>query len=255
MLTLFELFLAAIGIQVFFFIPAFFFKTDKFTDFSYGFTFIALSAAAFWPGSANGVKLVLTGMVFIWAVRLIAYLVVRIRKIGKDERFDTIRNSFWQFWSFFFFQGASAWVIMLPSIFLLRSQNPSWSFVTVFGSMVWLFGFLIEAISDHQKFRFRNNPANKDKWIESGLWAYSRHPNYFGEVLCWTGIYMFSIGNLLEPEKTWGLVSPVLITVLLLLITGIPKLEESAEKKWGRNSAYQAYKRSTSIFFILPRKR
>lgn len=113
------------------------------------------------------------------------------------------------------------------------------------GILVWLTGFLFETIGDAQLASFRKNPANKEKLIQTGLWKYTRHPNYFGEVILWWGIWLFTIGV----GQAWlGLIGPVVITLLILFVSGVPMLE----KKYEGRPDWEAYKKKTSRFFPMP---
>ncbi len=116
----------------------------------------------------------------------------------------------------------------------------------------WTVGLIIETIADVQKIQFKNNPANKGKWIESGIWRYSRHPNYFGEIVVWIGVYIVAATSLPFVQAAIGLISPLFIIVLLLFVSGIPILEKSADKRWGNDPAYKKYKKRTSLLIPLP---
>jgi len=245
----------SIALQVILFIPAYLLKTDKLTDMGYGLTFIFLGLIFLLRGQITGDKLLLFGMILAWGLRLIIYLLIRVIKVGKDARFDQIRGSFTKFLTFWVGQGFSVWVIMLPTLIYLNSDTSGLGTLSFFGFFVWGFGLVIETVADFQKFRFKNNPKNKGKWIQSGLWKYSRHPNYFGEVLCWAGVYTYCLNYLSGLNALIGLVSPVFITSLLLFVTGIPKLEERHDKKYGDKKEYQEYKRKTSKLILWPPKK
>jgi len=116
------------------------------------------------------------------------------------------------------------------------------------GFLVWLFGFAFEAISDNQKNRFRADPANKGKFIQSGLWAKSRHPNYFGEIMLWIGVAIIAI-PVLQGWQWVTMISPVFVTLLLTRISGVPMLENRADEKWGGQEDYEAYKKRTPVLF------
>ena len=121
------------------------------------------------------------------------------------------------------------------------------------GGSIWLAGLVIEAVADQQKFAFKRTPAGRTRWTDTGLWRFSRHPNYFGELLCWWGIFVFAAPSL----GAWvalGVVGPLAITGLLLFATGIPTLEASAKKKWGSDPDYQAYRRRTRTLVPWPRR-
>ena len=255
MLELLWLFLVAVGLQLVFFVPAYFLKTDKFTDFTYGVTFMAMAYLALVSSSPNPAKKILFALILIWALRLVFYLSRRILKTRHDWRFNGVRENFRKFLMFWAFQGAAAWVIMLPALLLFFKPYVEISLVMVLGLWVWIAGLTIESVADKQKYEFRADPKNDRKWVDTGLWRYSRHPNYFGEVLCWVGVYLFTYTNLSYSERIIGLASPLLITSMLLFVTGIPALEKAADTRWGKLKAYKEYKRRTSPFLILPQRK
>ncbi len=244
MLNIWHYLLISLGLNILMFIPAFIFKTDKLTDLSYALSFIALAIISLILGGTSSIKLLLAGMVILWGIRLGAFLFIRIRKQNKDKRFDGIRESFPKFLQFWVLQGLSVWVIMLPALFFISTPSllALWP-----GFLIWVIGLSVETISDLQKYRFTQNPKNKGKFISSGLWKYSRHPNYFGEILCWIGVYIFAFASLAPLQKLTALASPLYIIVLLIFVTGLPLLEKSADSKWGSQKTYQEYKRKTSV--------
>ncbi len=229
-------------IQIFFFILAAAFKTDKVTDLAYGSTFAILSIIYL---DFEIQKIILTFMIFVWGIRLSGYLFIRIVNTGKDSRFDGIRERFFHLLGFWTLQATSIFIIMLPSLFFYSKSNPDFF---SFGFVIWLIGFLIEAVSDHQKYDFKKK---RKGFISSGLWRYSRHPNYFGEILCWAGIYVFVLPSLVLYEHI-GIVSPIFITFLLVFISGIPILEKQHGLKYGKK--YAEYKRKTSMLLPWPPK-
>ena len=221
-------------------------KTDKLTDFSYSLGFIVIASWTFLQGERNAYHLWLYILIVLWSLRLGAYLVYRIAKTGVDKRFDQIRINFWKFIQFWVFQAIVIPIILLPSIYFFK-LNAGFEVSMVFGIVIWTTGLIIESLADIQKLNFKNNVANKNKWIETGVWKYSRHPNYLGEILCWLGIYIFTFGSLEGYEKIIALLSPLTISVLLIFISGIPILEKKADERWGSNSVYKKYKKETSI--------
>jgi steroid 5-alpha reductase family enzyme len=241
-----NLLLVSLVVQIVFFIPAFRFKTDKLTDLSYSLTFILLSIISFLRNDATILKLVLLLMILIWGTRLGVYLFIRINKIKKDSRFDEIRIDFFRFLSFWIIQGVTVFIILLPAFFFFQNKA-NFSILTLLGFLMWIAGILTEGFADQQKFAFINDLKNKGKWVNIGLWKYSRHPNYLGEILCWSGIYLYTFSSLSSVHRLVGLVSPLTIIVLLLFISGIPKLEEKADKKWGSDKDYQKYKKNTAV--------
>ena len=134
-------------------------------------------------------------------------------------------------------------------MFFQHSKADQLSLLSVIGFIIWFIGLLIEAFADYQKFTFMSQANNKGKWTHIGLWKYSRHPNYFGEILVWIGVYLFLLPALTLGEALIGLISPLFITLLLLFVSGIPMLEKAAEKKWGDDPAWQTYKKRTGSLF------
>ncbi len=238
-------------IQVLFFIFAALFKTDKVTDLAYGLTFVILSWILLITNNIfNLVNILLTLMITLWGIRLAGYLFYRILKIKKDNRFDGIRENFWKFAAFWIIQTIIIFAIMLPVIFVLNNNsNSTLSFISIIGFFIWGIGFLVESIADQQKFSFKNNPKNKNKWIDTGLWHNSRHPNYFGEILCWIGVFIYSLPLLNYLNNfTWiSMISPLSIIITLLFFSGIPLLEKRADIEFGKNKKYLKYKNTTSV--------
>ena len=243
----------SIGINILMFIPAYIFKTDKLTDISYAVTFAAIAIYGFVLNTITIASIILFLMILIWSIRLGSYLLIRINKMGKDSRFDGMREDFFRFLKFWFFQGLTVFVILLPSILFFNNENEL-PFYAYIGAVIWLIGILIEGIADYQKYKFINNPSNKGKWIETGLWKYSRHPNYFGEILLWLGVYIFVFSGLTTLQALIGIVSPLYIFFIIVFISGIPLLEKGADKRWGEDEKYKEYKDKTSILIPLPRK-
>ena len=236
----------SLAIQIIMFLIAFKFKTDKFTDISYALTFPLLALISYAKSDTSVLKLLMLVLVFAWALRLGIYLFVRINKIGRDKRFDKIRINFYKFLSFWVLQGITVFAVLLP-VFLFFSEKAVFSPLIYLGGFIFVFGLAIEGFADKQKFDFRNDEKNKGKWVDVGLWKYSRHPNYLGEMLVWIGAYVYAFSSLSLSYKLLALIGPLTIISLLLFVTGIPKLEEKAEKKWGSNKDYKRYKESTAL--------
>lgn len=244
----------ALGINLALFVPAFFYKTDKLTDLSYTLSFLFVGVTLFVLSEQTLLHAVLFLMIALWAFRLGGYLFIRIRKTKRDKRFDGVRESFPRFLKFWVLQGLSVFIILLPSIPFFSKGATVLTMLGGIGIAVWCFGFVIEAIADYQKYTFINDPENSGTWIAKGLWKYSRHPNYFGEILVWSGIYLYVLSHLGILATVVGVVSPLYIAYIILFQTGIPTVEKSADERWGDNPAYQAYKKRTSILIPLPRK-
>jgi steroid 5-alpha reductase family enzyme len=235
----------SLTIQAVFFAFAATLKTDKVTDLSYGLSFVAIALVLLASiDRSTGPALALAGMVVAWGLRLAGYLLMRIIRMGRDVRFDGVRENFVRFLRFWTFQGIAVWVIMLPVIAWFSAPG-WWNPWMLIGGAIWAVGFVVETIADAQKFAAKSRPGGGDRWVESGLWRYSRHPNYFGELLVWWGIFVFVAGDLTGWQ--WStVIGPLSITFLLLKVTGIPTLEASAARKWSADPDYRAYVRRTS---------
>ncbi len=245
--------LISLGINGLLFLIAYRFQSDKLTDASYALSFLALVAYSFSQSQLNSYVLIGLILVTVWALRIGGFLLYRVVKTGKDRRFDGLRENFWKIGKFWLAQAMAVWVLMIP-IMLVFQQGETMLSIAYIGVIIWLVGLVIETLADAQKYRFTQNPKNTGKWIDRGIWQYSRHPNYFGEILVWFGIYLFAIPALSVPQTAVGAISPIFIIVLLLFVSGIPILEKSADKKWGKQKAYQDYRRRTSILILLPKK-
>jgi steroid 5-alpha reductase family enzyme len=181
------------GINLLMFLIAFRYKTDKLTDISYAVSFVTLAIFGLASTSFTGYRLLLFLAVTVWAVRLGSFLLYRVWKKGKDGRFDEMRNSFWKFGRFWVGQALAVWVILIPSLLALKhGMSPRISLLLVLALAVWLVGVIIEGTSDLQKYRFSQVPGNHGHWIQNGLWNYSRHPNYLGEIMVWLAIYCYA---------------------------------------------------------------
>jgi steroid 5-alpha reductase family enzyme len=234
------------------FIPSFLLQTEKFFDLTGSITFISvvLLAALFSTG-IDGRSVLLVFVVLVWAVRLGSFLFGRINKAGKDDRFDRLKPSFFRFLNVWTIQ--ALWVTFTVSAALAAitsSNRKELDGFAVGGFLVWFAGFAIEVIADSQKSRFNADPANKGRFIQTGLWSRSRHPNYFGEIMLWVGVAVIAL-PVLQGWQWVTLISPLLVTLLLTRVSGIPLLERKADKKWGGQADYEAYKKKTPI--LIPR--
>ena len=234
------------------FIPAYLLQSERFFDLTGSITFIMVTIMAIlFAPVVDGRSILLLALVLIWAIRLGTFLFHRIHKAGKDTRFDRIKPSFIRFFSAWTLQGL--WVTFtlaaaLAAIVTTTRQEPG--LFALIGFLVWVFGFFIEVVADVQKSSFNSNPKNKNKFIHTGLWARSRHPNYFGEIILWIGVAVIALPIL--RGWLWAcLISPVFVTLLLTRVSGVPMLEKKAEKKWGGRKDYEAFKKRTPI--LIPR--
>jgi steroid 5-alpha reductase family enzyme len=242
----------ALAINGILFLVAFRLQSDRLTDVSYAVTFIALALFVFARSDETASVTGGTILVCLWALRIGGFLLYRIMQTGRDRRFDGIREHFLHFGTFWLGQAITVWVLMFP--LALSAHNP-WNGRAWIGVVLWIWGLTIESFADAQKYRFTHNPTNKGHWIDGGLWRYSRHPNYLGEIIIWVGIYLYALPDLSTSGKLLGILSPLLITTLLLYVSGIPALEKSADKRWGDDRAYVRYKRSTSLLIPFPKRK
>ncbi|KAF7246959.1 hypothetical protein EYD10_07159 [Varanus komodoensis] len=182
-------------------------------------------------------------------VRLGLFLFLRILKEGHDKRFNGIRENPGTFFLYWTMQGIWVFITLLPTLLLnLEKNGKPLGFWDYLGWSIWAVGFTTEAVADQQKWHFRSNPDNADKFIQSGLWAYSRHPNYLGEILLWTGLFV-SATSVLHGWQYVSVLSPLLVWFLLSHVSGVPILEKAAMKKWGKQAAFQAYLRETPMLW------
>lgn len=245
-------FLIALAVNAAFFAFAAIRKTDVVTDLSYSLSFAVLAIVLPLLGAREPVQVAASLLVLIWAVRLGGYLLGRILRIKVDHRFDEMRGNPLRFARFWLLQAISVAVIMLPVSYLLgQDAAPGFGLWAIAGAVVWLLGLVIEAVADAQKSAFKGKSENRERFITTGLWRYSRHPNYFGEMLVWWGLFVFAV-PFLHGAAFAVVIGPVFITLLLLFVSGIPLLERSAEAKHGDDPAYREYKRRTSILVPLP---
>lgn len=245
--------LISLGINIVGFLVAFRLKTDKLTDFSYALSFIIINFIAYiQTGNFNLQNALLFWCISLWGARLGTYLVIRIKKWGRDKRFDEVRNNFFKFLQFWVFQAITVWVVSISSLqfYKLNTEN-NFQLVSILGLIIFFKGLIIETFADLQLFRFSLNPKNKGKFINQGLWSKSRHPNYLGEITVWTGLWIYTLSSTTLTQGLIGLISPVFIFLMIRFISGVPKLEKNASKKWGSDKDYQEYKKKTGL--ILPK--
>lgn len=242
----------AVAVNLLLFLVAYRYRTDKLTDISYALTFMLLAAIGLMHSNHSLPAWILAAMIFIWAIRLGGFLLIRIWHTGRDKRFDAMRSHFWSFGKFWLAQGLSVWFILIAPLEGFRTLHTNFPLWSIGGIAVWCIGLVIETTADLQKYRFSHQPKNKDHWIHTGVWSWSRHPNYFGEMLIWIGAYLFVVPLLPMAAVLVGVLSPLFIISLLLFVSGLPPLEKSADSRWGKNPKYQDYKRHTSILIPWP---
>jgi len=245
----------AFAIQWIAFIPAYIFQTEKFYDLTGSLTYLSvvwysLTYSSEYFANLNLANLLIVILITFWALRLGSFLFMRIHKDGEDKRFRTIKPSPSQFFMTWTLQGL--WVSLCSMCALTAISTETGLIINALlyiGLILFVTGFLIEIIADKQKSKFRAIPENKDKFITSGLWARSRHPNYFGEIVLWSGIAVMSFSSL-EGLQYLTLISPIFTYLLLVYVSGVRMLEARGDIKWGNNEDYKNYKENTPVLLL-----
>ncbi|MFP4022811.1 MAG: DUF1295 domain-containing protein [Candidatus Paceibacterota bacterium] len=230
-------------------------KRNDVADVAWGLGFVFLA----WISLAISQNFEITNLlidllVTIWGLRLSYHIYQRHRKGGEDYRYFKYRKT-WGKWFYirsflqvYILQGLLLFIIATPILIANKFSTEYFGLFQVLGLLIWITGFYFESVADAQLARFIKDPANKGKLMMQGLWEYSRHPNYFGEVLQWLGIWVMVLSL---PYGLWGVVSPLVITFLILKVSGIPMLEE----KMSEHPDFAEYKKKVSCFIPLPPKR
>jgi len=229
-------------------------KRNDVADIAWGLGYILLCAYFFFTQDSSWREIILYGLVLIWGLRLTGHIYLRNQGKPEDPRYRKWRRE-WGCWLYlrsylqvFLLQGALLLAVISPIIIVSANQQPDLGFLDIFGLLVWSIGFFFEAVGDYQLLKFIKNPRNQGRIMQKGLWRYTRHPNYFGEVTLWWGVFLVAAGS---PYGLYGIIGPVTITVLILFVSGIPVLEQG----YAGNPEYREYKRRTSKFWPLPVKR
>jgi len=233
------------------FIPSYMAKTEKFYDIVGTVAYLSVLAAASYLtviSSNNNLQLrsiIAISLVFIWALRLGVFLFIRVLRVGEDRRFREVKQNFSKFlvwWSV-----SALWVFLTAAnalTMIINNVSSTDDLYFYFGLLLWLIGFSFEVIADEQKRRFKSDKNNKDAFISSGLWRFSRHPNYFGEILLWVGMAIIALPTLIGWQYV-TLISPIFIYLLLTRVSGVNLLEERADQKWGGTKEYDSYVEKT----------
>lgn len=235
------------------FIPSNMLQTERYFDLTGSLTYLTVTAVALLLNPEIDARAWIAGaMVAVWAARLGTFLFRRIRRDGRDGRFDEIKKDSVRFLMTWTLQGL--WVLLTAASALaimtsLELEPIGW--VGLVGIVIWIVGFTIEVVADRQKSRFKADPASAGRFISTGLWSWSRHPNYFGEITLWLGMTVLAV-PILSGWRWIVLISPVFVALLLTRISGIPMLERRAEERWGADPEFQAYTARTSVLIPLP---
>ena len=236
------------------YIPAYIFQTEKFYDLTGSLSYLTVIWFVFFSSNnlsgLNIQNLIVVTLISIWAIRLGTFLFGRIHKDGEDKRFRTIKTAASQFFMTWTLQGMWVSICTMCAITAISSsQGIIANALFYLGLAFFIVGFAIEVVSDQQKSAFRAVPENKEKFITSGLWSKSQHPNYFGEILLWSAIALLSISSL-NGTQYLTLISPIFTYVLLVYISGVRMLDDMGNKKWGHLEEYKEYKRNTPTLFL-----
>ncbi len=250
---LFEAALLIFMIQWVVFIPSYIAQTEHFYDLTGGVTYLSTMAYMVYRhqqlfGDWDLRALVLTGLIVLWAIRLSSFLFTRVKRVGKDGRFDRLKTSFTRFLLTWMLQGLWVFMCTYPALIALSSPAKTEFLFLGIGTFIWAIGWIYQVLADSQKTAFNKAPENAGKFIDVGVWKQSRHPNYVGEFVLWTGITIIAV-PVLEGLQWAALITPLFVYLLLNKVSGVNLLEERADNKWGHDPAYQQYKKDTPVFF------
>ena len=238
------------------FVPSNIAKTEHYFDLTGSITYITVVVVATaLSDDVDARAVVVTLMVLIWALRLGTFLFRRVKRDGRDGRFDAIKVDPLRFFLTWTLQGLWVLLTLACALAIITGlDREEFGMFAIVGTIVWIAGFTIEVVSDRQKSAFKRDPANDGRFITTGLWAWSRHPNYFGEIILWVGIAIMAL-PVLSGWRWVTLVSPVFVVLLLMRISGIPMLERRGAKRWGDDPGYQAYVEGTPVLVPRPPSR
>ncbi len=238
------------------FVPSNRAQTEHYYDLTGSITYLTVTAVALLLSDNLDARAVIVGvMVWIWALRLGTFLFRRVRRDGRDGRFDKIKTNPLRFFMAWTIQGLWVLLTLAAALAIITGDDrQSIGWWAGIGIAVWVAGFTIEVVADRQKSAFKTDPANEGRFITSGLWAWSRHPNYFGEIVLWTGMAIMAL-PVLSGWQWVTLISPVFVTLLLTRVSGIPMLEARAEKRWGDDPEFRSYTERTPVLVPRPPRR
>ena len=235
------------------FVIAVLMKRNDVADIAWGLGFVIMSWIAFSLSQYSERSLLVNGLVTIWGVRLTWHIARRNLKKPEDHRYAAWRQEWNYFYlrsylQVFMLQGLFLYVILVPVLLIHASVPRPLTPLDGAGVLIWFIGFFFESVADRQLRHFLKDPAHRGKIMDQGLWAYSRHPNYFGEVVQWWGIFLLALSL---PHGYVTIFGPLLITCLILFVSGIPMLEQ----KYAGRADFEAYKKHTSVFVPLPKRK
>ena len=227
--------LFSMGFNLTLYAMAYVLQTDKLTDISYSLTFIAISTFGLVNSEMASLHWLMWALIVLWGVRLGGYLLYRIMKIGRDKRFDEIRENPISFLGFWIMQGLTCGIVSLPVLAVFESALPLGIWATVF-IVLALTGWIMETVADTQKFRFKLEFPND--FISTGMWKKLRHPNYTGELLFWWSIFFIALA---VGAPVWTILGPIWISYIIIFFSGIPPLEKKWREKYWSNANFQKY--------------
>jgi steroid 5-alpha reductase family enzyme len=228
-------------------------KRNDVADIAWGLGYIILSTYTLMTGTVSARGFLVYSLVLVWGLRLAFHVASRNRGKAEDSRYKRWREEWGRyfyvrsFFQIYILQGVFMLLIWSPVYIVFRNPQKDLWFLDYLGAAIWVTGFFFESVGDYQLLKFVKDPENKGRIMDSGVWRYTRHPNYFGEITMWWGIFLIAISSV---NGIYAIISPVTITYLLLFVSGIPMLE----RKYKGNRAYEEYQRRTSAFFPLPPK-
>ena len=233
------------------FIPSFAFQTEHYFDLTGSISYLSAVALAFYLNPSVDPRDLLIGLlIVVWAVRLGSFLFMRVKQDGKDDRFTIMKTQFHWFLTTWTLGGLWVFLTMAAGLAAITSDTTQpFGLMAYLGLALWIFGFSIEVIADRQKRAFKKNQQKDKEFITSGLWAWSRHPNYFGEITLWIGLTLIAL-PVLSGWQLVTLISPVFVYILLTKISGIPLLENRGMKKWGSDPEYIDYVNRTPALIL-----
>jgi len=238
------------------FIPSYIYQTEHYFDLIGSISYISIVLFTFLALNNLDVRSILIGLlIMVWAVRLGSFLFIRVKRDGKDNRFTVMKTKFW--WFLFTWTIGGLWVFITMAAGLAAMTSAKvvpLGWFALIGIFLWLEGFLVEVVADHQKTRFRSKKENQGRFINEGLWSFSRHPNYYGEITLWLGIAFIAF-PVLQGWQLLTLISPIFVYILLTRISGVTMLERRADKKWRDDPEYQRYKETTSSLIPMFKKK
>ena len=228
------------------FVPSYIYQTENYFDLTGSISYLSAIALAFYLNpSVDPRDLLIGGLIAIWAIRLGSFLFLRVKQDGKDNRFTVMKTQFHWYLMTWTIGGLWVFLTMAAGLAAITSDvSMPLGFMTYIGLALWIVGFSIEVIADKQKRNFKREMNKEKEFITTGLWAWSRHPNYFGEITLWAGLTLIAL-PVLSGWQLITLISPVFVYILLTRISGIPMLENRAIKKWGSDPEYMDYLEKT----------